>query len=359
MSQPDRIQNVIDIIIRLGFLLALLAWCFQILSPFFDPVLWGLLIAVVLHPLYIGLTNRLKGRNKWSATIITLLMLAIVITPSYLFFDSMVEGVKTIGEQMENGEFRVPPPTEQVKDWPLIGDDTYAAWQLASQNLDAALEQYEEQIASFGGAMIGSIVDTGLGILLFALSIIIAGIFLANSKEGGDFARKLFRKIVGERGEEFAEISNVTIKNVAKGILGVAFIQATLAGIGFVLAGVPYAGLWTLLCLVLAIIQLGPGLVIIPVIIYLFSTADPLIASLWSIYLFLVMISDNVLKPILLGKGAPVPMLVIFLGAIGGFITSGFIGLFVGAIILSLGYKLFIAWVSEDSAGEESVSESG
>ena len=154
---------------------------------------------------------------------------------------------------------------------------------------------------------------------------------------------------MGERGDEFAEISNVTIKNVAKGILGVAIIQSTLAGIGFILAGVPYAGLWALICLILAIIQIGPALVIIPVIIYLFSTMGLLGAILWTVYFVVVMISDNFLKPILLGKGAPVPMLVIFLGTIGGFITSGFVGMFIGAIILSLGYKLFITWLDEEA----------
>ena len=154
---------------------------------------------------------------------------------------------------------------------------------------------------------------------------------------------------MGERGDEFAEISNVTIKNVAKGILGVAIIQSTLAGIGFILAGVPYAGLWALICLILAIIQIGPALLIIPVIIYLFSTMGLLGAILWTVYFVVVMISDNFLKPILLGKGAPVPMLVIFLGTIGGFITSGFVGMFIGAIILSLGYKLFITWLDEEA----------
>ena len=354
MSQSNiTIQTIVDIIIRLGFLLALIAWCFQILSPFLSPVLWGMLIAVVLHPVYISLTGRLGGRRKLSATLITMLMLAVILVPSYFFVGSLVSGIRDIGTQMENNEFRVPPPTENVKDWPLIGEKTYDAWFLASDNLDEALERYEEQIASFGKTILNSMVGTGLGILQFVLSIIIAGILLATSEQGGRFAKSFFRKIVGVRGDEFAEITNVTIKNVAKGILGVAFIQSILAGIGFILAGVPYAGLWTLLCLILAIIQLGPGLVIIPVIIFLYSTATPLVATLWTVYLVIVMLSDNFLKPILLGKGAPVPMLVIFLGAIGGFITSGFVGLFIGAIILSLGYKLFVAWLEEGKAVDD------
>lgn len=348
-SRTDTItQTVVDIIIRVGFLIALIAWCFQILTPFFTPVLWGLLIAVILKPMYETLKSRLGGRGKMSATIISFVLVAIVILTSYVFFDSLVSGTRTIGTQLENNDFPLPPPSEKVADWPLIGEKTYKAWKLASENLDAALEKYDKQLSAIGKMMLNSALGTGLGVLQFILSIIIAGILLATSDKGSLFARNFFRKIVGERSDEFAEISNVTIKNVAKGILGVAIIQSTLAGIGFILAGVPYAGLWALICLILAIIQIGPALVIIPVIIYLFSTMGLLGAILWTVYFVVVMISDNFLKPILLGKGAPVPMLVIFLGTIGGFITSGFVGMFIGAIILSLGYKLFITWLDEE-----------
>jgi len=341
------IQIVVDIIIRVAFLFALIAWCFQILAPFFSPVLWGILIAVILYPMYKSLNSRLGGRSKLSATLIALIMLAIILIPSYFFVGSLVGGIREFGSKLESGEFRVPPPSNKVAEWPLIGESTYNAWNLASKNMDAAIERYEEQLSSLGKTLLNSLLGTGIGILQFALSIIIAGVILATSEGGSNLARQFFRKIVGERGDEFAQITNITIKNVAKGILGVAFIQSVLAGAGFMLAGVPYAGLWALICLILAIIQLGPGLVIIPVIIYLYSAIDPVPATIWTVYLVIVMISDNFLKPILLGKGAPVPMLVIFLGAIGGFISSGFVGLFIGAIILSLGFKLFEAWLSE------------
>ncbi len=340
-------KAVIDIIIRIGVLFILIAWCFQILSPFLNPVLWAILIAVALFPAYNALSNRLNGKRKLSAIIVTLVLLSLIIIPSLLFFGSLVEGAKTIGEQMVNEEFKIPPPTENVKDWPVIGGKMYESWLLASQNLDQLIGQYSQEIASFGSSLLGAVVGTGLGLLQFILSIIIAGVLLAKSEGSGRFATTFFTKIVGERGAEFADICKITIKNVAKGILGVSIIQSTLAGIGFMLAGVPYAGLWALLSLILAVVQLGPGLVIIPVIIYMFATGSALSASLWTVYFILVMFSDNLLKPILLGKGAPVPMLVIFLGSIGGFITTGFVGLFVGAIVLSLGYKLFMAWVME------------
>jgi predicted PurR-regulated permease PerM len=273
-------------------------------------------------------------------------MLIIVILPSYLFVGSLVDGVQTLGSQMLDGELDIPEPAETVKTWPLVGGKLYELWSLASLNLETALDRFDSQIAAIGKFMLSSLVDTGLGALKFILSIIIAAVLLATSVDGKRFLAKLFDKIVGQRGQEFADISVVTIKNVAKGILGVAAIQSTLAGVGFILAGVPFAGLWTLICLILSIIQIGPSLVIIPIIIYLFVTTSPLAATLWTIYLVAVMVSDNILKPIMLGKGAPVPMLVIFLGSIGGFFLNGFVGLFIGAIVLSLGYKLFIAWIA-------------
>jgi predicted PurR-regulated permease PerM len=159
--------------------------------------------------------------------------------------------------------------------------------------------------------------------------------------------RKFFRKLIGEKGDEFADMTYKTVGNVVKGILGVAFIQAVITGIGFLLAGVPFAGLWTLFVFILAVLQIPPAIVVYPIIVYLFTYLNMGMAIFWTAYLLIAGFSDNILKPILLGKGAPVPMLVIFMGVIGGFIFSGFIGLFTGAIIISIGYKLLIAWIND------------
>ncbi len=174
---------------------------------------------------------------------------------------------------------------------------------------------------------------------------------LTSAESGGRVARDLFVRLAGKRGAEFADDAKVTVRNVVKGILGVAIIQALLAGIGFAVAGVPAAGLWAFLCLLLAIVQIGIGPIVIPIIIVMFYKANTVTAAILAVWLVLVMLSDNVLKPILLGRGAPVPMPVIFLGAIGGFMSMGFLGLFVGALVLSVGYKLFKAWLT--AGGEE------
>lgn len=341
------LQMVIDIAIKLGVLFLLLAWCFRIISPFISIVIWALIIAVAIFPLFKSISKKLGDSKKISATIITLVFLSVIIIPSLLFTGSMVDGIKKMSSDIENKSIKIYPPPEKVAEWPLVGSTIYGTWKLASENMKAVVEKYDDQLLAAGNWIVSALMGIGMDVLQFIISIIIAGVFLASSDSGGKAVRQFYRRLVGERGEEFALASEVTVRNVAKGVLGVAVIQSFLAGIVFLLAGIPYAGLWALICLILCVIQLGPGLVIIPVIVYIYTVADTWVAVLWTIALIVVMLSDNILKPLLMGKGAPVPMLVIFLGSIGGFISAGFIGLFIGAIILSLGYKLFIAWLEE------------
>jgi predicted PurR-regulated permease PerM len=355
-SLQKSIYTSIEVTIRLLFLFILIAWCLNILLPFVSIVLWAVIIAVSVEPIYTAINSKLGNRSSWSAFIVVLIFLIIIILPSYFGVNALVSNISEISQTFEAGSVEVPPPAEQVKEWPLIGEKVYAAWSAASTNLQNFLGAYEKQLANLGKWLMSTVFGIGIGILQFILSIIIAGVLLA-TKGTGDFTRRMFRKLVGTKGDEFAELSDKTVKNVTKGILGVAFIQSLLLGILFLLAGVPYAAVWAVLVLLLGIIQLPPTLVSIPVIIWLYSAISPTMATVWTVLIVLASLSDNILKPILLGKGAPVPMLVIFLGAIGGFILSGFIGLFTGAIVLSLGYELFMAWLSDEETEAPAVDE--
>jgi predicted PurR-regulated permease PerM len=356
MNQPDKMtpgktymEMAIDIAIRIGVLALLIAWCFQILRPFITPVIWGTIIAIALFPVCRKLGNILGNRIKVSATIVTLIILLIIILPCIQMVGSMVDGVTFLNGRVQGGEIKIPPPPENIESWPVIGNSLKSRWQEASENLMTTLTRFAPQLKAISLKLLESALGTTMGLLQFTLSIIIAGVLMANAKGGGNLARELFVSLAGKRGDDFADISTITIRNVVKGILGVALIQGLLAGMGFMIAGVPGAGVWAFLCIFLAIIQIGIAPVAIPVIIYMFYTASTMTAILLTIWLILVMVSDNFLKPVLLGRGAPVPMLVIFLGSIGGFISMGFIGLFIGAVILSLGFKLFQAWLESDS----------
>jgi len=352
-SAPYSIRRVVEIILQLGALAFIFGWCIQILGPFLTPILWGIIIAITVYPLFNKLSGWLKNRRKIASVIITLVLLSFIVIPSVLLTDSLIDGVKHFRAVIQDGKSIIPPPGERAASWPAFTKPVVDAWQLASDNLQALAVNYKEEVTAAGKFIFALIAKTGLGILEFILSIIIAGVFLVYSEEGGGMLRKIFGKLAGSRGEALANLSEVTIRNVVKGILGVAVIQTLMAGIGFVVAGVPAAGLWTLFCLIFAIIQVGVGPIVIPIIIYLFATADTTTATLFLIWGILTLVSDNFLKPFLLGRGAPVPMLVVFLGAIGGFIARGFIGLFLGAVILSLGYELFTAWASEKHLGQD------
>ena len=216
---------------------------------------------------------------------------------------------------------------------------------MASHNLQATTIKYQNEFKVVGGWLIRAFAGFGTGIAQFVASLILSGVLLVYTDSISMSMRKLFIKLAGEKGDDFTHTTILTVRNVFKGVLGVAFIQAFLAGIGFFIAGVPYPGFWTMICLILAIVQIGVGPVAIPISIYMFSVTDTFTATLLALWMIPVTLSDNILRPILMGRGAPVPMLVIFLGSIGGFIYQGFVGLFLGAIILSLGYKLIISWL--------------
>ena len=324
--------------------------------PFVSIILWSVILAMALHPLHKILSGKMGGRPKLASSIIVIFALAIIFIPIWLLVDSLFEEVKALKVSFDNGTLSIPPPTEQVKSWPVIGERLYDIWQNASENLGQTALKYKDQLLSVGSTVGKGILGAASGVAQIMISFIIAAIILVFG-EAGKFIRKFFRKVAGDRGDEYADMTMKTVGNVVKGIIGVALILAILNGILFMLAGIPYAGIWTLLVFVLGVLQLPLFFITVPIIVYMFATKEIMPAILWTVLLLVAGLSDNVLKPILLGKGAPVPMLVIFVGVIGGFMFSGFIGLFTGAIVMSLGYKLFVGWINSNNT-EESEEQS-
>ena len=346
----ESFNQIVDIIIRLGFLFLIVAWCFSILTPFVGVLTWGIILALALHPLHSSLTRRFKGKIKLASAIVVIGGILAVIIPSWLFLDSVIGGLKGLGTQFQEGTLKIPPPNPDVADWPLVGDKVFDLWTNAASNMESFLIEHRDQFLSFGEVLLSGITSLGASVITIILAIVIAGALLS-SKDAQQLGRRFFHRLVGDGGDKVIELTTKTVSSVVRGVIGVALIQTILIGLGFLGIGLPYAGVWTLIVLILAVLQLPPTLVVIPVVIWLFSTTGTLPATLWTIYLIAAAISDTPLKAIMLGKGALVPMLVIFLGVIGGFIFSGFLGLFTGAIVVSLGYTLFIAWLR---SGEES-----
>jgi predicted PurR-regulated permease PerM len=354
-SRDDRIfqRNAIEAAIRIGLVMLLVVWCFNIVKPFALLLLWGAIIAVAVYPLFMKFQSLLGGRQKLAATLMVLSALAMLITPTIMLSESVIDNSETLAKRMQEGTFTIPPPADKVRSWPLVGEKLYEIWSLAYSNLGDVLDTFGPHLRALANkAMkksLSAAARAGVVILQFIISIFVAGALLVYAQSSSHAVERVTVRLMGEQGgKNIADMAGATIRSVAQGVLGVAVIQAVLAGIGLFVMGVPYAGLWTLLVLVLAIIQLPIIIVLGPIIVYVFSVTGTLPAVIFLIWNLLVGVSDSFLKPLLLGRGLAIPMPVILLGAIGGMLLSGIIGLFVGAVVLAVGYTLFMLWLNEE-----------
>jgi predicted PurR-regulated permease PerM len=350
LEQQRALGRATDVAIRLGSLALLVGWCFVIVSPFLLPIAWGAIIAVALHGPFSALRERLGNRSSLAAGLLTLALFVAIVVPSLLVGGSLADDVEAAATAFREGQLHVPPPPERVAAWPIVGERLHAFWLLASQNLQAALAELGPRLKGVAGSVLSAAARFGISVLQFLFAIVISGVLLARSGSGSATAHALATRLVGPRGPELAELAAATVRGVTRGILGVALIQAILCGVGLFAARVPAAGFWALAALVLGVIQVGIGLVMIPAAIWLFANADTFTAVAFAIWTVLLLPLDNVLKPLLMGRGLDVPVAVIFIGAIGGFVSQGLIGLFVGAVVLVLGYKLWQAWLAGATA---------
>ena len=352
MSTQAFTKNAISAAIQIGLLFLLAAWCFNIVKPFIGLVAWAAIIAVALYPIHRKLAGALGGKEKLSVAIIIIVFLSILIVPAWSLSGSAIETASGLAQSLEEGKLQVPPPNEKVAEWPLVGKRVFGFWTEAATNLQATLQKHNDQVKAFSSWLIKTVAGTAMGLLGFIVSILISGVLMLSADASYEASKRVGRRLGGEKGENFTDLSVATIRSVAKGVLGVAFIQTILATIGLVVMDVPAAGIWAMIILMLCIAQLPPTLILIPIALWVFSVAEPIPATIFLVYSVIVGISDTFLKPLLLGRGVDVPMLVILLGAIGGMISSGIIGLFIGAVILALGYQLYIFWVTEGEGRE-------
>ena len=346
-------KNPIDIYLRIVLLTLLLLWSFFIVRPFVTLIVWSIILAVALYPMYQKLLQWTKGKKKGLVTsLFVLVLLALIVVPTIRVTGSVMESGASFFESFKAGTLKVPPPRESVSEWPLVGNKLYGLWSQASRDLESFMVTYKDQISSslgwFASAFKGLMGSVFLG--LFAL--IFAGVFLSSADGGYKAALRFADRIHPGKGQAFVEMCTNTIRSVVKGILLVAIIQAILAYIGFVVIGLPAAGVFALVVFILAVIQVPALLAMIPAIAIVFSTHDTTPAIIFAVYAIIVSLSDNVLKPMLLGKGLETPMLVILVGALGGMILQGILGLFIGPVVLSILYQLYQGWLAREPADE-------
>ncbi|MCC4834854.1 AI-2E family transporter [Shewanella sp. 10N.7] len=340
----------VDAAIKIVLIFIMVVWCFKIVQPFIMPILWGGIIAIALYPVVKLISRKLKLTVAKSSLLITLLCLASLIAPTVLFSGAIVSSTQDFVAEVHDGTLEIPAPKESVADLPLIGDKLYNFWSSANSDIEMLVKTYADEIKAFSTKAAGAFGSFGMTVLQFLISIIIAGVFMGKAEGSNQMFHKVSVRLAGKHGEEFSALAVATVRSVVQGVIGVAFIQSILAGVGLGLAGVPGTGIWMLMVLILAIIQLPPILILGPIIAYVFSVESSTTAILFMIWSILVSASDAFLKPMLMGRGVDIPMLVILLGAIGGMILSGIVGLFVGAVVLALSYKLFTAWLVVETA---------
>lgn len=345
MRQDEITKSALEAVLKIALVALLIVWCFEIIHPFAVPIVWGIIIAVGIFPIYGWVHHRVTKRGWLAATLITLALFLILVFPVAFLVTVLVENLHVVSDHLRAGTLIVPPPPQGIKDWPVIGPPLEKAWSMAAENIEVAVQQITPQLQEFVAPLLGAAATVGLNIVKFIVAVVLAGVFLTFSEEGYRLSRDVGRRLAGQQGGELVDLAEATMRSVVRGVLGVALIQSSAAGLGLVVAGIPLAGLWTVIVLVLCVVQIGPFLIMGPAVAYMFWTSDTLPAVLFLIWSVFTVLLDNLLKPMLLGRGLDVPMIVIFMGAIGGLLKSGIIGLFVGAVVLALGYKVFYAWL--------------
>ncbi|WP_075291519.1 AI-2E family transporter [Pararhizobium arenae] len=339
------IETRITDFVRLGIVVLFVYWSYTLVAPFILIVIWAAILTVALYPFYERLTALLGGRRRLSAFIITLLGLGIVIGPITAIALNFVEATQWLISKLSSDALHFPAPSETVRQWPLVGERIYSAWNLAATNLAETLEHLQPTLLQAGRYILGKSAMVGLGLLGFITSIVIAGFLFAHGPRLAKGVNRFAERVAGERGIGFVRLSGATVRNVATGVIGVALIQTLLAGLVLHGFAIPASGGLTFVILILCIIQIGPALVLLPVVIWAWATQDFSFALPLTLLLVPVAIIDNIMKPVLVSRGLSTPMLVIFMGVIGGTIAYGLIGLFLGPIVLSVFYDLLVAWV--------------
>jgi predicted PurR-regulated permease PerM len=348
LARPALSAEAIDISIRVGLLalLAYLSW--TIFAPFLTILVWSAILAVALYPLFDWLKKRLN-RPKFAATLVTLLCVFVVLAPVVWLGFGLLNGAEFVSNKLEAG-ISIPLPPESVKEWPLIGEKAYRLWTRAVTDISAQLTQLAPVLKPIALWSLELASNVLVGLLKFLLSIIVAGFLFCPGPKLVNILAQVMEHILRSRGKEMVQLAGATIRNVSRGVIGVALLQSFFAGAGFIVAGVPAAGLLSFATLVLGIIQIGPAILFLPIIVWSWMTMDTAYAFMFTAYMVPVGLIDNFLRPILMARGLATPMPLIIIGVIGGTIAYGIVGLFFGPIVLSVAWELAVAWMYGDDS---------
>ncbi len=339
-------------LLALGVLIAASFW---IMSPFLVALAWATMIVVATWPLLLQAQAWLGGRRSLAVAAMTIALLLILVVPLYFGITAIVENAKQISDWSKSlATISVPQPPAWVEAFPVVGSKLAARWrQLAAaspEEISARISPYAQRLILWFVAHVGSV---GLLLVNFLLTVIIAAILYANGEAAARGAGRFARRLAGPRGENAVHLAGQAIRGVALGVVVTAILQSTAAGIGLAIAGVPFATILTAVIFMLCVAQIGPALVLIPAVIWVYSKSGVMWGTGFLVWAIFCATFDNFLRPMLIKRGADLPLLLIFAGVIGGLIALGVIGLFIGPVVLAVAYTLFVDWVSEGNPSDE------
>jgi len=350
-------QDVTRISLSVLFIAVLIAACFWIVNPFLSATIWAAMIVIASWPLLLSIQAKLWGRRGLAVLIMTLLLLGILIVPLTLAISTVIEKAQDLyANRQAVAEFRIPPPPQWLQNIPLQGEKLAGKWQelslLPQQEIYQKIAPYSEKIIGWFLKQAGSV---GMLLMHCFLTVIISAIMYANGEAAAKGVRLFCRRLAGKAGEDAVILAANAVRGVAIGIVGTALIQSVLAGIALLIAAVPGAAVLTAVILLCCVAQIGPALVMIPVTIWAFTQGE----TSWGIFLavctLIVGTIDNFIRPFLIKKGADLPLLLIFAGVIGGLISFGLIGLFIGPVTLAVTYTLLKEWVNAGGGAKEEI----
>jgi predicted PurR-regulated permease PerM len=344
-------RRLLDVFIRAGLVTVLVLLCYFVFAPFLTMMLWALILAITIYPLHQILAARIGGKQGLAACLIVLLAVGLIVTPTVMLASEFGDSVQSLIKNVRDNTLQIPAPPERIAAWPVVGERAHAVWLQAHNDLPGLVQSMQPKLGELATKALGIVAALGGGLLMFLFSFVVAGIMMAYGESGALVMREIFERIAGiARGAEFTTLSTATVRAVASGVIGIACIQALIIGVSLMIAGVPFAGVLAVVVLVFGVAQLPALLITLPVIIWIWASGEystgPAVA--YTALLFVGGMADNVLKPLMLGRGVDAPMPVILIGALGGMATHGILGMFIGATGLALGYQIFMRWVHDN-----------
>jgi len=364
-ERDQQIETIVEALIRVGLVFFLLVAAWRVFEPFLGLMLWALILAVALYPLHLKLEKMLGGKSSLAATIIVLIGLVGIGWPTVELASSFATHAQELYEGLSENTFTIAAPNDSVAQWPVVGERLHAAWSAAATDLPAFVAEHQQQLGDITRKVLSVTAGTMGSIFLFLGALIVAGIMMAYGEAASSSILNILGRVSSpDSAVHLRSLSTATIRSVATGVIGVAFIQALLLGVVYGFAGIPFASVLAVVVLFVGIIQVPATVVSIPVLAWLWTQDAATTSNLiWTVVILVAGLADNVLKPLLLGRGVDAPMPVILIGALGGMVVKGMVGMFIGAVMLAVGYVVFMDWVNEkvddpdlDAGGGESGS---